>query len=146
MVRDVELRDPYLRELYGQIGPIMDHARQVAAGLSTDQLRWRPASRSWSVGDCLEHLIVASIELTEVFKFIFRHGNERSALEAVAHMQRGQVVPMGSELAIDAAVIGLELRLPLADSIIYATARRFEAVLWTQDADFRDLPGVRYFG
>jgi predicted nucleic acid-binding protein len=94
----------------------------------------------------LEHLIVASIELTEVFKFIRRHGSEHSALEAVAHMQRGQVVPLGSELAIDAAAIGLELRLPLADSIIYATARRFDAVLWTQDADFRNLPGVRYFG
>lgn len=93
-----------------------------------------------------EHLVVASIELTEVFKFIRRHGDERSALEAVAHMQRGQVVPLGSELAIEAAEIGLELRLPLADSIIYATARRFDAVLWTQDADFRDLPGVRYFG
>ena len=84
--------------------------------------------------------------MTEVFKFICRHGTERSALEAVAHMQRGLVAPLNSELAIDAAAIGLELRLPLADSVIYATARRFSAVLWTQGADFRDLPGVRYFG
>ncbi|HET6591452.1 MAG TPA: PIN domain-containing protein [Xanthomonadales bacterium] len=40
---------------------------------------------------------------------------------------------------------GLQYRLPLADSIIYATARRYDATLWTQDADFRELPGVRFY-
>ena len=60
MVSDAELRDPHLRELYGQIDPIMGHARQVAAALTPGQLRWRPAPRSWSVGDCLEHLIITA--------------------------------------------------------------------------------------
>jgi predicted nucleic acid-binding protein len=103
------------------------------------------AGKFAKVVEDLEHLVVASIELIEVFKFIHRHGNEHSALEAIAHMQRGQVVPLSGELALEAAEIGLELQLPLADSVIYATARRLDAVLWTQDSDFRDLPGVRYF-
>lgn len=92
-----------------------------------------------------EHLIVPSIALTEVFKFISRYVDERLALEAVAHMKKGLVIPLDGRLAIEAAEIGLDLRLPLADSIIYATARKFDAVLWTQDADFKDLPGVKYY-
>jgi predicted nucleic acid-binding protein len=93
----------------------------------------------------LEHLVVPTIALIEVFRFIRRHADERSALEAVAHMNCGGVAPLDGDLAIAAAEVGLELRLPLADSIIYATARKYDAVVWTQDADFKDLPGVRYF-
>lgn len=92
-----------------------------------------------------EHLIVPSIALIEVYKFIRRHGDEPSALNAIAHMKTGLVVPLTGHLAIEAAQIGIELQLPLADSIIYATARKNDATLWTQDADFRDLPGVRFF-
>jgi predicted nucleic acid-binding protein len=57
-------------------------------------------------------------------------------------MEQGKVVTLDSALAIDAAVFGLKYRLPLADSIIYATANKFSAVLWTQDADFKGLPDV----
>lgn len=32
----------------------------------------------------------------------------------------------------------------LADSIMLATARTFDAVLWTQDADFASIAGVKY--
>jgi predicted nucleic acid-binding protein len=91
------------------------------------------------------HLIVPSISLTEVFKFISRYADERLALEAISHMQKGSVISLDSALAIEAAEIGLDLRLPLADGIIYATARKFDAVLWTQDADFKNLPGVKYY-
>jgi len=93
----------------------------------------------------MEHLLVPSITLTEVFKYLHRYLDESSALQAIAHMNQGLVVPLDSKLAVDAAVMGLELKLPLADSIIYATARKFEALLWTQDTDFKDLPGVEYF-
>jgi predicted nucleic acid-binding protein len=93
----------------------------------------------------MEHLLVPSITLTEVFKYLHRYLDESSALQAIAHMNQGLIVPLDSKLAVDAAVMGLELKLPLADSIIYATARKFEAVLWTRDADFKDLPGVEYF-
>ena len=93
----------------------------------------------------IDQLVVASISLTEVFKFMFRQLDETHALEAVAHIKMGWVVPLDGQLAIEAAAIGMELRLPLADSIIYATARKYDATLWTQDADFRELPGVRFF-
>jgi len=95
--------------------------------------------------EVIEELLVPSITLTEVFKCIMRQRSEDVALEAVAHMEQGKVVPLDSALAIDAAVYGLKHKLPLADSIIYATAKKFSAVIWTQDADFKALSDVKYF-
>ena len=92
-----------------------------------------------------DQLIVPSITLIEVFKFICRHQDGHHALEAIAQMKKGIVVPLESNLAVAAAEIGLKLQLPLADSIIYATARKFDALLWTRDLDFKDLPGVKFF-
>ena len=103
------------------------------------------AERFASPIEDLQQLVVPSIAMTEVFKFLGRHLGEKSALEAVAHMERGLVVPLDASLSLKAAEVGLQWGLPLADSIIYATARRYDAALWTQDADFRDLPGVRFF-
>jgi len=95
--------------------------------------------------EVIEELLVPSITLTEVFKCIMRQRSEDVALEAVAHMEQGKVVPLDSALTIDAAVYGLKHKLPLADSIIYATAKKFSAVIWTQDADFKPLSDVKYF-
>ena len=92
-----------------------------------------------------EELLVPAITLAEVFKCVMRQRDEGMALQAVAHMEQGKVIPLDSALAIDAAVYGLQHRLPLADSIIYATARKHDAELWTQDADFEGLAGVSYF-
>ncbi|MGA9575048.1 MAG: type II toxin-antitoxin system VapC family toxin [Lysobacterales bacterium] len=93
----------------------------------------------------IEKLLVPSITLTEVFKCIMRQRDENAALEGIAHMEQGRVVTLDSSLAIDAAVFGLKYKLPLADSIIYATSNKFGAVVWTQDADFKELPNVNYF-
>jgi len=93
----------------------------------------------------IEKLIVPSITITEVFKCIFRQRDEDMALEAIAHMEQGRVVSLDSVLAIDAAQYGVEHKLPLADSIIYATAKKFDALIWTQDIDFKSLEGVRYY-
>jgi len=95
--------------------------------------------------EAIDELLVPSITLTEVFKCIMRQRDEDVALEAIAHMEQGKVVMLDSALAIDAAVYGLKHKLPLADSIIYATARKYDAVIWTQDADFKALPDVKYF-
>ena len=94
--------------------------------------------------EAIDELLVPSITLTEVFKCIMRQREEDSALAAVAYMEQGKVISLDSALAIDAAVYGLKHKLPLADSIIYATAKKFNAVLWTQDADFKGLPDVKY--
>ncbi|MGV6860088.1 MAG: PIN domain-containing protein [bacterium] len=95
--------------------------------------------------EAIDGLLVPSITLTEVFKCIMRQRDEDVALEAIAHMEQGKVVILDSTLAIDAAVYGLKHKLPLADSIVYATAKKFRAVIWTQDADFKALPDVKYF-
>lgn len=95
--------------------------------------------------EVIEELLVPSITLTEVFKCIVRQRSEDVALEAIAHMEQGKVVLLDSTLAINAAVYGLKHKLPLADSIIYATAKKFSAVIWTQDADFKALSDVKYF-
>jgi predicted nucleic acid-binding protein len=60
-------------------------------------------------------------------------------------MEQGKVAPLDAALALSAATVGVELRLPLADSIIYATAQRFSATVWTQDADFEGLKGVKCY-
>lgn len=86
------------------------------------------------------HLVVPVITLYEVFKKVLRERGEHTALSIIAHMQQGQVVELDAALALDAARLGL----PLADSLIYATARLHNALLWTQDAHFEGLPGVRY--
>ena len=92
-----------------------------------------------------EELLVPSITLLEVFKRIAQQRDESAALQYVAVMQQSKVVDMGSALALRAAALGIRHKLPLADSIIYATAQQANAVVWTQDAVFDGLTDVRYF-
>jgi predicted nucleic acid-binding protein len=92
----------------------------------------------------LPELLVPSITITEVFKNVLRQRGEEAALIVTAHMQQGKVIPLDSELAMDAAKYGVLHKLPLADSIIFATAQKYAAVLWTQDNDFEGLENVRY--
>jgi predicted nucleic acid-binding protein len=89
-------------------------------------------------------LLIPTLSLYEVFKRVLQQREESQALQAVATMQQGQVVDLTSSLALDAARISLTEKLPLADSIMLATARAYGATLWTQDADFKGIPGVRY--
>ena len=91
-----------------------------------------------------EELVVPSIVLLEVFKRFLQQRSESEALQAAAIMRQGRVVDLDSTLALSAAKIGVTNKLPLADSVILATARRFEATVWTQDEDFDGLPAVKY--
>lgn len=91
-------------------------------------------------------LLVPSIIITEVFKNVLRQSGEEAALIVTAHMKQGKVIPLDSELAMDAATFGVQYKLPLADSIIFATAQKYAAVFWTQHKSFEALPNVRYFG
>jgi toxin FitB len=90
-------------------------------------------------------LIVPSISILEVFKRVFAQRGEDSALQAVALMQQGKIIELDFSLSLKAAKLGVELKLPLADSVILATARSWNATLWTQDSDFCNLDGVKYF-
>ena len=92
----------------------------------------------------ISHLIVPTICLYEVFKKTLQTFDEKKALEVIAAMQQGQVILLDDQLAFMAAKISVEFKLPMADSIILATAKRLKATIWTQDADFKDVPGVKY--
>jgi predicted nucleic acid-binding protein len=89
-------------------------------------------------------LVVPTVSLYEVFKRVYQQRGESEALVAVATMQQGTVVDLDSTLALSAAKISGDLKLPMADSIMLATARQTRSVLWTQDADFEGVQGVRY--
>jgi predicted nucleic acid-binding protein len=89
-------------------------------------------------------LVVPSLCLTEVFRRVLQQRDEGAALQAVAVMGRGRVVDLDAAIALTAGRLGVELRLPLADSVVLATARHHGAEVWTQDGDFEGLPGVRY--
>ena len=89
-------------------------------------------------------LLVPSVCLHEVFRRVLVQRGEGAALQAVAIMRQGTVVEFDGALALVAARLSVELKLPMADSVILATARRHSATLWTQDADFEGLPGVRF--
>ena len=88
-----------------------------------------------------EKLIVPVITLYEVFKYLARVKGAESATRAALYMQRGRVIDLDSSIVLAAAGNGL----PMADSLIYATAQAHEAMVWTQDAHFEGLTGVRYF-
>ena len=88
-----------------------------------------------------EQLIVPVITVYEVFKKLLRLSGKETAIQAVAWMEHGRVIDIHRNLALEAASLGL----PMADSLIYATAQLHGAELWTQDAHFEGLPGVKYF-
>jgi len=92
----------------------------------------------------LEKLLVPSISLLEVFKRVFQQRGESQALQAVAQMRAARVIDLDGAVALSAARISLDLKLPLADSVILATAYAYGAALWTQDSDFKGIEGVKY--
>jgi predicted nucleic acid-binding protein len=92
-----------------------------------------------------DELLVPSITLLEVFKRVSQQRDEAAALQCVAVMQQSTVVELDAALALHAAALGLRHKLPLADSIVYATAQAGGALVWTQDKDFEGLAGVRFW-
>jgi predicted nucleic acid-binding protein len=100
------------------------------------------------VSDIIENpteLIVPTITVYEVFKKLLFERNEDDALLAIAQMKQGRIIDLTDELSLSAAKISKSYKIPMADSIIYATNLKFNCVLWTQDKHFADLKSVNYF-
>lgn len=91
-----------------------------------------------------DELIVPTICLYEVFKSVLRQRDESAALSAIAAMRQGRVVDLTERIALLAADLSLRTKLPMADSVILATARMHDAHIWTQDADFDGLESVTF--
>jgi predicted nucleic acid-binding protein len=93
----------------------------------------------------LDELIVPTIIIYEVYKKIAFSRDHEQAIEVIAHIQQAKhIVNIDTTLALEAAQYSLEYKLPMADSLIYATTKKFKATLWTQDIDFEKIPHVRY--
>lgn len=93
----------------------------------------------------VSRLVVPTVVLYEVFKRVLQQADEAAGLQAAAAMGQASVVDLTPELALQAASLSARLSLPMADSMILATARSRDATLWTQDSDFEGIEGVRYF-
>jgi len=93
----------------------------------------------------IDELIVPVVTVYEVFKVVLRETSENEALQVIAAMQKGTVVNLTTKLAISASKLSLLYKLPMADSLILATAKEYDATIWTQDVDFKNAPGVNYF-
>lgn len=89
-------------------------------------------------------LIVPTICIYEVFKSVLRQRGEAAALSAIAVMRRGRIVELSEAIALRAATLSLKMKLPMADSVILATAYAYGAHIWTQDTDFEGLEGVTF--
>lgn len=89
-------------------------------------------------------LLVPSVVVLEVYKRMHQLRGERAAQRAAAQVLQGTIIDLDAHVALTAAQLGLALKLPLADSIILATARLHDAILWTQDDDFKGMPDVEY--
>jgi len=94
--------------------------------------------------EAVERLVVPALVITEVLRRLDVLGRGDVVPEVLAHMRQGQIVVFDDQLAVDAAVVGRQHRLALADSVVYATALAVSGTVWTQDEDFQSLPQVEY--
>ena len=92
----------------------------------------------------VSRLLVPTTVLLEVVRRVLQQRSEDDALQVAAVLHQGEVAPLDSAVALSAAQLGFAHKLPLADSIVYATAQQYQATIWTMDAHFSALPGVRY--
>ena len=89
-------------------------------------------------------IITSTVVLYEVYKKIKQAVNEQIALEAVAAINQTQVVSVDQSISLEAADYSLMFGLHMADAIVYATARHYDAVLYTSDEDLKDVKDVNY--
>lgn len=92
-----------------------------------------------------EELIVSPINIYEIFKKVLAEKNESTAIQVVGLMQQAKVIGINSTIAIQSAKFSYQFKMPMADSIIYTTARLSDALVWTQDVHLKGLEGVKYF-
>lgn len=93
----------------------------------------------------IRKLFVPTICMYEIFKFVKLKEGEMEAIKISAQLKQGQVLPLTETIALEAANISINYKLAMADSLIYASAKIANAIVWTQDEDFKGLPGVKYY-
>lgn len=86
--------------------------------------------------------VTSVVSVYEVYRRIRPLKGEADALAAVAALRTTRIVPVDERIALEAADFSLSLRLHFSDASIYASARRFDALLHTSDPDVEGHPGV----
>ena len=89
-------------------------------------------------------LVVPSLAIYEVHRRLSPWLPPALMKDCVEVMQAATVVDLTASRAIAASVAAQQHKLAMADAIMYAIAQEFKATFWTQDVDYKGLPGVRY--
>jgi toxin FitB len=89
-------------------------------------------------------LIVPALSFFEVHRFLSRSADAEHRDACLEVMRRGTIVELTAQRAIAASDIAQKHRLAMADAVMYSIAQEFKATFWTQDLDYKDLPGVSY--
>jgi toxin FitB len=103
-----------------------------------------PCAEDYAAHVGADDVITPTIVIYEVYKIIRRGASEEQALVVAAHLEATTVIDLDPDLALEAAELSLEHGLAMADAVVYATACRYGAELFTSDADLAGLPGVTY--
>ena len=104
-----------------------------------------PNAIAFSEALASQDIIVSSINLYEISKYITREAGESDAQKLVSFIRQYEVIAVSEGIALSAADLSVRHQLAMADALIYATVVTHKATLWTQDADFEGLPHVKYF-
>jgi predicted nucleic acid-binding protein len=91
-----------------------------------------------------DSIIIPIICIYEVYKRSLEQRNETDTNTAIDYMKQYKIIAPGIEIALLAAKLSKKYKLAMADSFILATAYEYEADVWTQDSDMKDLPNVHY--
>ena len=89
-------------------------------------------------------LIVPTLSFFEVHRYLSRNADDERRDECLDVMRRGTVIELTTARAIAASDMAQKHRLAMADAVMYSIAREFNATFWTQDVDYKDLPGVAF--
>jgi len=90
--------------------------------------------------------VTPTIVIYEVYKKIKSAKSEEKALEAYAQMSRTKIVDSTSSLCLEAADISMKLGLGMADSIVVATAKTYNAQIVTSDQHLKKIERVKFIG
>ena len=92
-----------------------------------------------------DELIVPSLSFFEVHRFLSRNADATRRDKCLEVMHRSKVVELTTQRAIAASDAAQKHRLTMANAVMYSIAREFNATFWTQDLEYKDLPGVSYY-
>lgn len=88
-------------------------------------------------------LRIPTLVIYEVYRKMKQLVSEEEALEVVAFLRGNEVLEMDGDVALAAADISLQRKLPMADSLVLAHAILCGDTLLTLDNDFADQPEAK---